>query len=84
MNSTAAEYGVILAVADRLWETAWALDKARGDTAASDWAARQVHDLMRRGRADDPHAVAPIISALEQRLRREQGQPVVQRAGHGA
>ena len=84
MSSTAAESRVILAAADRLWAAAWVLDEVRGDTAASEWAAQQIRDLMRQGRADDPDAVAPIISALEQRLRREQLQPVVQRADHGA
>jgi len=82
MTATTAEYAVILAAANRLWEAAWALDELRGDNGVSQWAAQQVRDLMRQGRADDPDAVTPIVSALEQRLRREQ--TVVQKASHGA
>ncbi len=62
----------ILAEADRVWESAWAIDNLRGDTAASDWTAGKVHHLMRAGRADSPAEIARIADALETRLAREQ------------
>ena len=65
-------YTDILAEADRVWESAWAIDDLRGDTAASDWTAGKVHNLMRAGRADDPTEIAEIADVLETRLAREQ------------
>jgi len=58
----------VLDVAGRMWDSAWAIDELRGDTAASTWAAVHVRRLMREGRADDPAAVEPIARALEERL----------------
>ena len=62
-------------VADRLWNAAWELDELRGDTAASEWTATKVRELMRAGRADDAQAVLPLACALEGRLAQD-------RAGH--
>ena len=58
----------LIEVADRLWDAAWSLDELRGDTAASEWTAGKVRQLMRTGRADDVQAVLPLARALEDRL----------------
>jgi len=72
-------YCDILAEADRVWESAWAIDDLRGDTAASDWTAGKVHGLMRAGLADSPAEIARIADALETRLSREQEDMAAQR-----
>lgn len=54
--------------ATRLWAAAWELDALRADTAATDWTAGKVRDLMRTGQADDARAVLPLVRALEGRL----------------
>ncbi len=61
--------------ADRLWRGAWSLDELRGDTAATEWTATKVRELMRAGRADDAQAVLLLARALESRLAQD-------RAGH--
>ncbi len=64
-------YRTLLAEADRMWEAAWTLDALRGDTAASEWTAGKVRELMRASRADDPAAIAALADALEAKLGRE-------------
>ena len=61
----------LLEAADRLWNAAWSLDELRADTAASEWVAGKVRQLMRTGRADDVQAVLPLARALEGRLARD-------------
>lgn len=65
--------------ADRLWNAARALDELRGDTAASEWTAGKVRELMRAGRADDPQAVLPLARALEGRLAQDRSPAAVAR-----
>ena len=66
--NTSAEFVSLTEVADRLWNAAWSLDELRADTAASEWTARKVRELMRAHRADDVQAVLPLARALEGRL----------------
>lgn len=54
--------------AGRAWDAAYRLDELRGDTAASEWTARKVRELIRTRRADEPGEVARLADALERRL----------------
>ena len=69
MTLCATGYSSLLEWADRMWEAAWELDELRGNTDASEWTARKVRDLIRRGRADEPSELAQITHALEERVR---------------
>lgn len=68
---TPTAYDSLIDLADRMWNAAWTLDEIRSDTAASEWTARQVRNLMRTGTADDPTEIARLANALERRLDRE-------------
>lgn len=59
----------LLVASYRLWEATDALDRQRGDTFASDWAARHVCDLIRE-EIEDPARVEALAAVLEARLTR--------------
>ncbi len=73
--NTHREFVSLIEAADRLWAAAWELDELRGDTAATEWTAGKVRDLMRSGRADDVEAVLPLARALEERLVQDRPAP---------
>lgn len=68
-GSQRRENGSILEEADRLWEAAWALDAALGDSSATTYAAACVRKL---GKAPEPAAVTALADRLEARLRQEE------------
>lgn len=61
----------LMRAADRVWDSAYALDELLGDRRVSEWTARKVRDLMRAGRADDVDEIEKLATALEHRLERE-------------
>jgi hypothetical protein len=64
--------GSILEEADRMWEAAWALDAALGDSSATTFVASRVREF---GDAPDPAAVTALADRLEARLRQEESAP---------
>lgn len=61
-------YILLNEAADRLWQAAYALDKHRGDTIASEWAALRVRTLWTSGRATELPEVVRIGEVLESQL----------------
>jgi len=66
------EREVLYAEADRMWDAAWALDAALGDSSATTFVASRVREF---GDAPDPAAVTALADRLEARVRREQAAP---------
>jgi hypothetical protein len=71
-GSQRGENGSILEEADRLWEAAYELDAALGDSSATTYAAACVREL---GKAPEPAAVTALADKLEVRLRQERTAP---------
>lgn len=62
-----------MTVADRIWESAEALDRLIGDDRVSEWTARKIRGLIRSGRGDDLAEFEKLADALERKLERERG-----------
>lgn len=64
----------LMPLAARLWTAAESLDALHGtDGKVWRWAHRQVAELTRQGRQEDPEAVRELVGVLERRLAKDRG-----------